>query len=229
MASAAMVYYLWVAAGARFNGAERSRPILAPVENVSAPELLQEPTRANWVGASTALAAIFEFSDLECPYCRRHSEVTFPQLKEGFVDSGKVLYVFKHFPIGELHPAARSEAIIVECSGKQGAFWEALRFAFASPAASQSSVWQQSWGAPFDRQAFASCLLNEDFIVSGDINDGLASGVRSTPSFIIALRTVRGTWAPRKLVRGARSHDEIVAAVNDVLASSLVNDRTEPQ
>jgi hypothetical protein len=60
---------------------------------------------------------------LQCPFCQRHSLETQPVLDEQFVDTGKVLWIFKHFPLS-IHPQAPAAGIAAECAADQGQFWE---------------------------------------------------------------------------------------------------------
>lgn len=97
---------------------------------------------AHWEGLTTAqdhfkgspLAdlVIFEFSDFQCPYCRRHTEDTQPQLDEAYVRTGKIMWVFKHFPLA-IHPQAPAAAQAAMCAGQQGRFWDMHDFLFARP------------------------------------------------------------------------------------------------
>ena len=58
-------------------------------------------------GNPTAPLTLVEFSDFQCPFCGRYSRDTFDQLARDYVDTGKVRYVFRHFPIESLHPRLR--------------------------------------------------------------------------------------------------------------------------
>lgn len=75
------------------------------------------------LGEKNAKVTIVEFSDLECPYCRRFFLDTFPQLKKEYIDTGKVAFYFRHFPLS-FHPLALPLANAAECANDQGKFWE---------------------------------------------------------------------------------------------------------
>lgn len=75
------------------------------------------------LGNKNAKVTIVEFSDLQCPFCARFFKDTFPSIKKGYVDSGKVVMYFRHFPL-EFHPMAVPFAIASECANEQGKFWK---------------------------------------------------------------------------------------------------------
>uniref|UniRef100_UPI000B0576A4 thioredoxin domain-containing protein n=1 Tax=Vibrio campbellii TaxID=680 RepID=UPI000B0576A4 len=70
------------------------------------------------MGDDKATIAIIEFSDYQCPYCKRFTDNTFAKIKENYVDSGKVKYLTRDFPLG-FHPQAKGAAIAANCSFKQ--------------------------------------------------------------------------------------------------------------
>ncbi len=75
------------------------------------------------LGKTGAAVTIVEFSDFECPYCRRFYQDAYKQLKKEYVDSGKTVFYYRHFPLN-FHPLALPFAIASECANEQGKFWE---------------------------------------------------------------------------------------------------------
>ena len=75
------------------------------------------------LGDANAKVTVIEFTDFQCPFCGRHFEQTFGQIKENYVDSGKVKYVLRDFPLS-FHPHAEEAAEAAECANDQGKFWE---------------------------------------------------------------------------------------------------------
>lgn len=78
---------------------------------------------AHVLGDSNAKVVLVDFSDYECPYCIRHFNQTWPDIKKNYVDTGKVKLVFKNFPLN-FHPNAQKAAEAAECASDQGKFWE---------------------------------------------------------------------------------------------------------
>ena len=141
-------------------------------------------------GNLDAKVVVIEFSDFQCPFCQRHVEDTQPALDEEFVDSGEVMWIFKHFPLN-IHPQAPAAGAAAECAGDQGKFWEMHDLLFADP-----QSWSISDPSPvfadlagqleLDVDAFNACLADPATAerVTSDMNDG-APFVQGTPTFIV--------------------------------------------
>lgn len=85
---------------------------------------LREVTQADHVrGEFNAPLTFVEYSDTECPFCKRFHETMQNVIKEY---PGKVRWIYRHFPLVQLHPKAPKEAQATECAGEQGRFWEYL-------------------------------------------------------------------------------------------------------
>jgi len=59
---------------------------------------------------------LVEFSDYQCPFCKRHFSTVYPALKKDYVDTGKLRYVFRDFPIAGLHPQAQKAHEAAYCA-----------------------------------------------------------------------------------------------------------------
>ncbi len=75
------------------------------------------------LGKDSATVTVVEFSDLECPFCNNFFKQTFPQIKKDYIDTGKIKFYFRHYPLS-FHPLAQPFANAVECANEQGKFWE---------------------------------------------------------------------------------------------------------
>jgi len=75
------------------------------------------------LGNINAPVKIIEFSDPECPFCKRF-HITMEEIISNYGKGGQVAWVYRHFPLDSLHPKARKEAEALECAGEQGKFWE---------------------------------------------------------------------------------------------------------
>jgi protein-disulfide isomerase len=141
-------------------------------------------------GNPEALVTVIEFSDFQCPFCKQHVEETQPALDEEFVDSGKVMWVYKHFPLS-IHPQAPAAGAASECAAEQGKFWEMHDALFADQA-----VWSVEEPNPafidmatelgLDVDAFTACIESGemDERVTSDMSEG-APFVQGTPTFIV--------------------------------------------
>ena len=188
--------------------------------------LVADPNRPGYTvagdpynGDPEAPVVVIEFSDFQCPACQRHALEAQPVIDETFVDTGQVMWVYKHFPLS-VHPQAAAAAAAAECAGDQGAFFEMDHLLFEN---------QEDWsiddpGPVFvelagdvglDTAAFATCLASREPLerVLADMYD--ATGVVSqTPTFII-IRDGRGSR-----LEGARGADDFVAILEAQLEAA---------
>ena len=141
-------------------------------------------------GDPGAKVAVIEFSDFQCPACRKHALETQPALDEKFVTPGKVQWVFKNLPL-RMHPQAAVAAVAAVCAGQQGKFWEMHDLLFEAVDQWAVDVPEPPLEAlaaqlKLDGPAFAACLNGRKALeaVLGDLYD--AQGVANqTPVFIV--------------------------------------------
>ena len=137
-------------------------------------------------GNSAAAVALLVYSDFECPACAKFSNETLPQLVDKYVETGKVLFGFKHFPIEQIHPAATRAAVLASCSSRHGRFWEAhdALFALGSPIGQERLARVEST-LGLNRQNLDACLtggVNEE--IARDVAEARAFGFNGTPGFL---------------------------------------------
>ncbi len=147
------------------------------------------------MGDKSARVTVIEFSDFQCPFCRRSYSDSIPQLKSEYVDTGKVLFVYRDFPLDSIHPGARPAAVAAECADDQNKFWEYHNKIFDEQNKQGQGTVQFSnddlkkWAADIglDTTSFNSCLDSNkyDSEVSKDFQDGATAGVSGTPTFYI--------------------------------------------
>lgn len=97
------------------------------VPTAVAPTATSQPSGSYALGSADAPVTIVEYSDFQCPFCQRHSVQTLPLLKEQFIDTGRLRYEFRDFPIASLHPFAYRLHEAAYCAGEAGgdAYWQA--------------------------------------------------------------------------------------------------------
>ena len=173
-------------------------PILAVLLNLllvawlgaqSGPDQLAPRTR----GLATAPVTVYEMSDFQCPFCRRHATDTWPILEKEYVATGKVRWVFINFPLTSIHPNAVAAAEFAMCASRQQKFWEAHDLLFRT---------QGTWAplknpGPFlvslvdslrlPKAAMAQCLQRSETRaeIQGDTDGSVKAGANSTPTFYI--------------------------------------------
>ncbi|MBU0958323.1 MAG: DsbA family protein [Nanoarchaeota archaeon] len=145
-------------------------------------------------GESDAPVTIIEFSDYECPFCGRFYTETLPQIRARYIDTGKVKYVFRDFPLS-FHPNAQKAAEAAECAGEQGKYFEMHDKLFDNQQALDvNSLKNYASQIDLDMGEFNSCLDSGKMAeeISKDLRDGQAAGVQGTPAFFINGRLVSG-------------------------------------
>jgi len=148
-------------------------------------------------GNPGAPVTVVEYSDFECPFCKR-----FHQTMKQVVDEskGQVKWVYRHFPLDEIHPVkARKEAAASECAaelGGNGAFWKfADRFFELTPSNNKTEIDavlpQIAREIGLDQTRFASCLASgrHDRRVDEDRQNAAATGGTGTPWSIVVSKS----------------------------------------
>lgn len=134
-------------------------------------------------GGKNAKVTIIEFSDYECPFCKR-AAATVEEVLKAYGD--KVTFVHRDFPL-DFHKSARPAAEAALCAGKQGKFWEFNDKLFATQDLSSDSLKKLGKDMGLDSAAFEKCLGSGEFkaTIDKDIADGAEVGVTGTPAFFI--------------------------------------------
>ncbi len=146
------------------------------------------------LGDANAPVEIVEYTDYQCPFCGRAFEQSFPQIKKDYIDTGKVRFVLKNYPL-PFHPDAKPAAIAANCAFAQGndQFWK-----YHDELFTKQDAWSQKADPTpdfkaiakdlgLDESKFASCLNDPKIAaeVDKDVSQGSADGVSGTPSFFI--------------------------------------------
>jgi protein-disulfide isomerase len=176
------------------------------------------PSRGN----ADARLVVIEFSDFQCPYCGKHARETFAELEEGYIATGKVRYVFRHFPLDQSHPSAFKAAVAAECAADQGKFWEMHALLFANQhALAGTDLASYAKTLALDGDAFQRCLGGPaKGKVRRDFNDGLKAGVSGTPTFFIGTVQKDGKVNVLKTLSGIQTIATFKAALDALLASA---------
>ena len=161
---------------------------------------MRNPPGEKYLGNSNATVTMTEFSDFECPFCARFTRDTKPQIQQNYIDTGKVKFVFKEFPLPE-HPDAEKAAEAAECAydiDGLDAFWAMHDKMFANnQLLSETNLKRFAGEAGLNTTAFSLCLDSGVMRgrVQSDINEGQSRGVSSTPSFHINGQQMAGACA----------------------------------
>lgn len=177
------------------------------------------------LGEASAPVTLVAFSDYQCTYCRRFATETLPLLKEEYISSGKVRFVFRDFP-QESNPSARSAAEAAECARSlegQSAYWRMHNLLIAEqnkldtgnaagPVTKAVEFTQEdiiSWAQDAGYN-IRECMENSAFAdeVQKDAADALSLGVRSAPTFFIG----------SQVIEGAESYETFKAVIEKALS-----------
>lgn len=172
------------------------------------------------LGRPDAPVTIVEFSDYQCPFCQRFFATTLPALKKEYVETGKVRYVFRDYPIDQLHPQARKAAEAAHCAGDQGKFWEMHDLLFQSQnALALPQLAEHARTVGLDGPRFDECLASGRHAgrVERGIADAAAASVQGTPGFVIG-PTTTGDVIEGTPVRGAQTLDTFRQIIDRALA-----------
>jgi protein-disulfide isomerase len=137
------------------------------------------------LGPDDAPITIIEFSDYQCPFCRRwHAEV-FEQLLAEY--PGKIKFVYRNLPLTSIHPDAQSAAEAAMCAGEQNAYWQFHDQLLSSEILGTGAYTQYAQNLNLDMTAFDACMTTEKYkaAIQADSDFALDLGVRSTPTFFI--------------------------------------------
>jgi protein-disulfide isomerase len=137
------------------------------------------------IGPADAPITIVEFSDYQCPYCRRWHEQVYEPLLASY--PGKIRLVYRHFPLTSIHPDAMSAAEASMCAGEQDAFWPFHEKLFSSESLGNPTYIQYAQDLGLNMNNFESCVNDRKYqqAVDEDLNFAVDLGIRSTPTFFI--------------------------------------------
>lgn len=179
------------------------------------------------LGAADAPVTVVEFTDYQCPFCKRFIQSTFPLLKRDFIDTGKVRWIVRDLPLG-FHPNANKAAQAAHCAGEQGKFWEMRDTLFRNNAnlgIERLPGYAREIGLDVD--AFDACLSSDrhQAQITQDSQEANRIRVTGTPSFVIG--KTAGDTVSGQLIIGAQAPAVFTAAIQRVLDQTAA-DRNPP-
>jgi protein-disulfide isomerase len=172
------------------------------------------------MGRDDAPVTMVEFTDYQCPFCRRFEADSFAQLKKEYIDTGKVRFVSRDLPL-DFHPNAPAAAMAARCAGDQHKFWE-MRAAMMLDTATDlgpDSILKYGQKTGLDMTAFGGCLKDKKYTsaIQKDAADAGALGISGTPSFVIG-KTAKDEIAGIRIV-GAVPYAVFDSTIKDLLLS----------
>jgi protein-disulfide isomerase len=179
-----------------------------PEVELMAPEALPDMA----IGDPKAKVTIIEYASMTCPHCAHFQETAFPEIKKKYIDTGKVRYIFREFPLDTLAAAA---FMLARCSATNGAATDPDKyFALVDTMFRQQRTWAVEKPIPpllaiakqagFTEKTFDACLANQKLL------DGIEKvrqravdkfKVGSTPSFFINGEPVTGALSADEMAQ----------------------------
>lgn len=178
------------------------------------------------LGSKDAKVTLVEFSDYECPFCKRHFDQTLPQLKKDYIDAGKVKLVYRDFPLSFHDPMATTEAIAANCAREQGG--DATYFKYHDEifkrttsngnGLTKDDLYKITDDLNLNSSNFKACLDSEKYKdeVQKDITDGSRAGVSGTPGFIVG-KTTSGSEIEGIKIVGAQPFSSFKTQIDKLL------------
>jgi protein-disulfide isomerase len=174
---------------------ERQKPDPAhasasPIDWSPEPRRVQMTVGKGWnsMGRPDAPVTIVEFTDYECPFCKEFYATTFVELKRTYIDTGKIRWISRDFPL-EFHPFAVKAAEAARCAGEQGRFWEMHDALLSNNAPPNGAVVRKSAEAiGLDPKDFQTCQDSDKFssAVQKDAMEASELQISETPAFVVA-------------------------------------------
>jgi protein-disulfide isomerase len=195
-----------VAGGAGYYHWSRTDTAVAQTAGGEVPlaELMQPgPLGDEVLGAADAPVTIIEYASMTCPHCAHFHKTVYPELKKKYVETGKVRFIFREFP---LDPLAAAASMLARCAGKDKffplieAFFEAQSdWVVQKPLQPMFAIAKQ---AGFTQQTFDECLANQQMLSGLEESRTRAAqklNVNSTPTFFINGKIFRGALTVEEL------------------------------
>jgi protein-disulfide isomerase len=141
----------------------------------------------HWMGRDDAPVTVVEFTDYQCPFCRKYHTESFAELKKNYIDTGKVRFVSRDLPL-DFHPNAQRAAEAAWCAGEQNKYWELRDTMIANSSdLSKEAIAKYAQTNALDLASFQACADAEKY--KAEIQKGVADagtvGISATPSFVI--------------------------------------------
>jgi protein-disulfide isomerase len=176
---------------------------------------------AETVGSTSAPLAMVIYSDFQCPYCATFARETWPSIKKDFVDTGRVLVVFRHLPL-PMHNEARGAALAANCAARQGKFWQFHDLLFQKQ--QQLSLQTEralALDVGMDGTQFDKCMQHQfgSTSIARDMESARSLGLNSTPSFLIGRIQPDRTVKVSEIVLGAQQEDRFKTAFDHAAAA----------
>ncbi len=186
-----------------------------PIENLQL-GISEQPFK----GSPNAALTLIEFTDYQCPFCRKYAKQTLPDLEKDYIETGKIQYIVRDFPLQSLHKEAFQAAVAADCAAEQGQYWE-MHDRLLSSSSSPYRDWEQHAEAiGLNTRQFQNCLtsIKPGQGVQKDLVEGRKAGVQGTPTFFLGVADQNNqNIQVLKVMRGAQSYSQMKRSLDQFL------------
>jgi len=142
------------------------------------------------LGDLKAPVTLIEFTDYECPFCKKFYKNAMKKLKKEYIDTGKVRLVVRDFPL-PFHKNARPAANAAHCAGEQDKFWPMHDALYEGNKMNAEDIQNHATQIGLNLEPFQSCLKSNRYKkhIDNDMKEAQMAGVRGTPAFILGKTT----------------------------------------
>lgn len=169
------------------------------------------------LGKADAPLVLIEYTDYQCPYCKRFYDTTFAEIKKNLIDTGKVRFISRNLPL-PFHGNAKKAAQAAFCAGEQGRYWEMRDSLFRNQNRLEvEAITGYANGLSLKADAFKNCMDSGKFAkeISDEAAYGGTLGITGTPTFVLG--TVKGDSVEGRKIVGAQPYAAFEAQVNELL------------
>ncbi len=168
------------------------------------------------LGDLKAPVTLVEFTDYQCPFCRRWYNDTFKKLKTEYIDTGKVRFVLRDLPLG-FHANARPAARAAHCAGEQDKFWEMHNALFEGNGLKEENLHQYATQIGLSLDDFKACMASDRYQkdIGQDIADARKTSITGTPGFVLGPSTENEIQGP--LLIGAQPYANFKIQIDRLL------------
>ncbi|MEK6914789.1 MAG: DsbA family protein [Nanoarchaeota archaeon] len=149
------------------------------------------------LGDPNAEITIIEFSDYQCPFCKKFYDETLPLLKSDYINKGKVKLIYRDYPLSSIHPQAQKAAEAAECAGEQNKYYQYHDKLFKDQKALNiDNLKKYAKELGLNTNDFNNCLDSNkmESEVQKDLEEGLNLGIQGTPAFFINGKPLMGAY-----------------------------------
>ena len=179
-------------------------------------------------GNPRAKVTLVEYTDYGCPFCAQYVAQVYPQIERDYIATNKINYVFKNYPIDQLHPQSFKAHVAAACAGDQHRYWEMHDRLFTDQGNfTVDRFVEVASMLQLEPVAFRACVesTKHEAMIREDVSDAQRGGVQGTPVFVLAYTDPKGqTITPVRVIVGAQPFEAFKEAIDALLAEA--NTRT---